>query len=323
MNRRAAILSLISAGAGSYLRAASGSPQETASSHLPQNSRPQEEGTFRSDVRLVLLDVSVKDSKGGFVSGLSKDDFSVFENGVRQQISVFAHDDVPVTIGILVDSSRSMIPKYHQVITAATTFIEQSNPQDEIFVLHFNDDVKLGLPPGVPFSDDIQQLRTALYNVVPDGKTALNDGIVEGLLHLEQGRKDKKALILISDGGDNASRHTRRDTILAVENSIATIYAIGVYDPDDLDRDPGILRQLARISGGEAFAPIEPADLVPVCKRIAKDIRTRYTIGYLPSTSGESVRHVRVRAASPSRSSLVVRTRDMYRYDVTQNAQKQ
>jgi VWFA-related protein len=273
--------------------------------------------TIRSDVRLVLLDVSVKDRDGGFVSGLTKENFKVFENGRPQPITVFASQDTPVTVGILVDESFSMSNKRNEVLTAAGTFIKESNPQDEIFVLNFNDRVTRGLPEGTLFSDNMDQLRAALHRGSPQGKTALNDAIVEGLEQLRLGTRDKKALIVISDGGDNASEHSRRQMFDKVQQSAATIYAIGLYDADDPDRSPGVLKDLARNSGGEAYFPASPEEMVPVCRRIAKDIRARYTIGYVPQTeNGASpVRHIRVHASAPDRARLVARTRKSYRYD--------
>ena len=280
--------------------------------------------TIRSDVRLVLLDVSVKDRAGGFVSGLSKDNFAVFENGHPQRITAFANYDLPVTVGILVDESYSMTPKRADVLTAAQTFIEESNPRDEVFVLNFNDRVRRGLPDRLLFSDNAQQLRSALHRGIPEGKTALNDAIVAGLQQLELGRRDKKTLVLISDGGDNASKHKRREMLDMVERNIATIYTIGLYDAEDADRDPGILRELAKITGGEAYFPLSPSGMVPVCRRIAKDIRTRYTIGYTPQTENASVplRHIHVRVAAPGHARLFARTRSGYRYDEGSNQNK-
>jgi Ca-activated chloride channel family protein len=147
---------------------------------------------------------------------------------------------------------------------------------------------------------------------------------VAGLRQLEFGKRDKKTLVVISDGGDNASKHNRRDTFEIVQNSIATIYAIGLFDPDDPDRDPGILQRLAHISGGEAYFPPNPSAMVPVCRRIAKDIRTRYTIGYLPPSENTSgpLRSVRVRVSAPDLGRLVVRTRGHYRYDAAQSPEQ-
>jgi len=312
MDRRTAVRNLLAAGAGSvFTRLWAAASWED----LPQ----EDSGVYklRSDVRLVLLDVSVKDSKAGFVLGLSKENFTIVENGRLQRITVFDRDDVPVTVGILVDESRSMTPKRSEVLTAAETFIEESNRQDEIFVLNFNDSVVPGLPHNMLFSDNIQQLRSALHRGVPDGKTALHDAVVAGLKQLELGKRDKKTLVVISDGGDNASKHNRRDMLAMVESSIATIYTIGLFEADDPDRDPGVLRQLAKVSGGESYFPSSPSAMASICRLIAKEIRTRYTIGYLPpaDNGGGPFRNVNVRVSAPGHGRLFVRTRGSYRYD--------
>lgn len=273
--------------------------------------------TIRSEVRLVLLDVAVRDRVGNLVVGLSKENFRVTEDGRSQPITVFAADDLPVTVGILVDESRSMTPKRVDVLAAAETFIQESNREDEIFVLNFNDRVMRGLPDRMLFSDNIDQLRAALNRGIPQGKTALNDAIVAGLNQLQKGRRDKKTLIVISDGGDNASRYKRRDMLDMVEGSIATIYTIGLYDPDDRERDPGLLKALARTSGGRAYFPQNPEDMVLECRDIAKEIRTRYTIGYLaPLGNGTTqLRHIRVHVSAVARSKLSAYTRGSYRYE--------
>jgi len=286
---------------------------------------PDEPGfTIRSDVRLVLLDVSVKDRAGALVSGLSKESFAVRENGRPQTITVFANEDLPVTVGIVVDESASMRSKRTEVLTAAMTFVKESNAQDEIFILNFNDKVKRGLPEGVLFSDNTQQLRDALYRGAPQGKTAFNDAVIAGLKQLQLGRRDKKTLVVISDGGDNASQHTRKEMLAMADGSIATIYTIGIYDADDPDRDPGILRELARISGGEAYFPESLDDMVPVCQRIAKDIRARYTLGYVPKADNGagSLRHISVHVSAPGRGKLTAHTRTSYRYEEIASQEK-
>jgi len=311
MNRRAAIRNLLVAGAVSF------------SGRLLKASAPTDDHpdlVIRSDVRLVLLDVSVKDRGGGWVAGLSKDDFRVDENGAPQDITVFANNDIPVTVGILVDNSRSMTPKRAEVLSAATAFIEDSNPHDEIFVLNFNDTVKRGLPQGVLFSDNLRQLRGALSRGFPEGRTALNDAIVDGLQQLEKGKRDKKTLIVISDGGDNASHHTRAEMLDLVERSLATIYTIGLFDPGDPDRDPGILKKLARLTGGVAYFPVGLEDLTGACQKIAKDIRTRYTVGYIPpALNGGLIRRIRVHVSARGRVGLIARTRVSYRYEEAAN----
>ena len=274
---------------------------------------------IRSEARLVLLDASVTNHEGGYVSGLAQSAFSIFENGKLQQITVFANEDRPVTVGIIVDESYSMTPKRNDILSAAETFIQASNPYDEMFVLNFNDTVKHGLPPQIPFSDDIRQLRSALQRGLPQGKTALYDAVVDGLKQLEQGRREKKALIVISDGGDNASIHKRSEMLNMVEKSIATIYTVGLFDPSDPDHNPGILRKLARISGGEAYFPDGPSGMLPVCRRIAKDIRARYTIGYVPQPGNGTVRDIRVHVSAPGYPRLSAHTRGSYRYEPVEN----
>lgn len=308
MNRRSAIRSLLVAGAASCVG--------RALRAVPLGDSP--DFVIHSDVRLVLLDVSVKHPGDGWVTGLSKGSFTVFEDGARQDITVFADNDIPVTVGLLVDNSRSMAPKRSEVLSASTTFIEESNPKDEIFVLNFNDTVKRGLPEPLLFSDDVHQLRAALAGGTPDGRTALNDAVIEGLQQLGQGRRDKKTLIVISDGGDNASRNNRRNMLEDVASSLSTIYTIGLFNAGDADQDPAILKKLARISGGLAYFPDDAADMTAACRNIAKDIRTRYTIGYAPRTGREGLlRRIRVRVTAPGHETLIARTRLSYRYEAS------
>jgi VWFA-related protein len=274
--------------------------------------------TIRNDVRLVLLDASVQNHAGNFVPELSKQNFTVLENGQPQTISVFDNQDAPVTMGVLVDSSASMTPRRGAVVVAAGYLLAESNPEDEVFVLNFNDSVKRGLPEGTLFSDDIPQLRAALNRGRPRGKTALYDAVADGLKQLEAGTRGRKTLVLISDGGDNASTHKRAETIDLVERSAATIFTIGLFEEGASDADPGILKELAKISGGEALFPKDADEgLATVCHHIAKEIRTRYTIGYVPrdDKNAASLRHIRVNVSAPGESGLTVLTRKSYRYD--------
>jgi Ca-activated chloride channel family protein len=306
MNRRRLMSAFLATGASSLLRGFGA-----------EDPRDQAEFTLHSDVRLVVLDVSVKDRKGRFVPDLKKENFAVFEDGKPQPLTVFAHDDLPVTVGIVVDESFSMRPKRAEVLAAAEAFIHESNPNDEIFVLNFNDRVRRGLTPPTVFSNDPGQLRAALERGIPEGKTALYDAVEEGLEQLRLGHREKKALVLISDGGDNASTYTRREMVNLVQGSPATIYTIGIYDEGDPDQTPGLLRQLAEISGGEAYFPENAAGMTGVCHRIAGDLKVRYTIGYIPqaSTAGNPLRHVRVRVSLPGHETATVLTRSSYRYD--------
>jgi VWFA-related protein len=306
MNRRSAIQRIFLASAASWCR-------ELASA-IP---RPDEAGyTIHSDVRLVLLDVSVRDERGATVSELEQGNFQVVEDGRPQTITAFEKGDIPVTAGLLVDESRSMGPKRSEVLQAAEALIAASNPQDQFFVFNFNDTVRPGLPEGMPFSDRADELRAALYRGKAEGKTALNDAVVAGLHHLEMGRRGRKALVLISDGGDNASVQTQRTMMQTVEDSIATIYTIGLFDADDGDQNPGLLTRLARISGGRAYFPADSTGMLSVCQKIAKDIRSRYTIGYVPEAGPgrRELRHIQVRVSADHRR-LRAHTRTSYRYE--------
>jgi Ca-activated chloride channel family protein len=279
---------------------------------LSQQSPAPENYTIRTTSRLVLLDVSVKDPKGGYVSGLTKENFKVYEDGKPQDITQFADADIPVTVGLVVDESGSMRPKRGDVITAALEFVEASNPHDEIFVVNFNEKARRGLPDQIPFSDDIDLLRSALWQGIPEGRTALYDAIEMSLHQLSLGRRDKKTLVVISDGGDNISMHKFPEVIHDVLASLTTIYTIGIFDEDDPERNPAVLERLAHISGGVAYFPKKLDEIVPVCRQIAKDIRTRYTIGYIPSSEGKPERHIKVVASAAGGDKLVVRTRTTY-----------
>jgi Ca-activated chloride channel family protein len=274
-------------------------------------------------VDLVLLDVSVRDKQGGFVSGLNKSDFKVFENGKQQALNQFSNADQPVTVGLIVDNSGSMGPKRTEVVTAALVFVGASNPLDEMFVLHFNDKVEHGLPDTVLFSDDIQQLRAALWRGPAAGRTALYDAVLAGLHQLEMGRQAKKTLIVISDGGDNISKHTFKDVMDAVLASQATIYTVGIFDEGDPDRNPAVLKKLAQVSGGVAYFPDKLDEVLDICRQIAKDVRSRYTLAYSPQDINRpGAKHIKVDAVSADRGKLVARTRSSYVVPTVQAADR-
>jgi Ca-activated chloride channel homolog len=285
---------------------------------LPQQGtdagRDPDDLIISTDVELVILDVSVKDAKGGYVSGLAAEDFRVYDDKTSQQIKYFSHSESPVTIGLVIDNSGSMRSRRPGVIAAALALVGASNPRDEIFVVNFNDEVRRGLPPDVLFSDDIQTLRKALWVGNSEGRTKLYDALDYSLHYLDKGRMDKKTLVVVSDGGDNASIASRKDIMKRVQESHATIYTIDIFDPNDLESHGDVLKKLAQASGGEYFGLREISENVTVCKKIAKDIRNRYTIAYVPSHLGSagSIHLVKVTASAPSREKLIVRTRSSY-----------
>src|ERR1700730_6773599 len=238
---------------------------------------------IRSNVDLVVLRASVRDHRGAPVSGLTQENFQVYEDKVLQQIESFSHEDIPVTAGLVIDNSGSMRHKRSDVIGAAVAFARSSNPKDEIFVVNFNEHVSMGLPAESPFTSNVAQLETALSRNVITGMTALYDAIAAGLEQLQKGKWDKKVLIVVSDGGDNASKRKLAQVMSVVNQSKAAIYTVGIFDENDEDRNPHVLKQLSRASGGEAFFPRTLQDILPICEQIAHDIRSQYTITFVPA----------------------------------------
>jgi VWFA-related protein len=267
-----------------------------------------------TNVDLVLLDISVKDAKGGYAADLTGDHFKIEENGIPQKIVSFANMDVPVAAGLILDASGSMRTKRNDVNVAGISFIDASNPKDQMFVMDFNDKVLPGLPDDVPFTDSIELLRLALSKHRVEGKTVLYDAIEAGMKHLESAQREKRTLVVVSDGGDNASRHNLAQLMKAIEDSQTTIYTIGIADPDDPDRNPGVLQRIAGVSGGESFQLDRYEDIVPTLKKIAEDIRHRYTIGYIPDRGNTKIglRRIHVTASAPDHGRLIVRTRTSY-----------
>jgi len=261
-----------------------------------------------------MLHATVRDRKGGFVSGLGKRDFQVFEDGAPQVIQIFEHEDVPVAVGLVVDNSGSMGRKRKEVTAAALAFVRSSNPRDEMFVVNFNERISFGLPNTELFSASASELERALNGVPAHGKTALYDAIEAGMAHLKKATPDKKVLIAISDGGDNASHHTLGQLLESAGRSDAIVYTVGLFDEYDEGRNPGVLRRIARATGGEAFLPNETSEVVPICERIAGDIRNQYAIGYVPSNQklDNTYRTIHVTATGQHSEKFLVRTRAGY-----------
>jgi VWFA-related protein len=262
----------------------------------------------------VLLHATVKTRRGTPVAGLGKEDFQVFEDRVPQPIKHFSYEDIPVTVGIVIDNSGSMKPRRAEVIAAALAFAGSSNPQDQMFLVNFNEHVSFGLPRGTLFTDRPDQLKAAMSTVIADGETALYDAVAIALEHLKLGNRDKKVLIVVSDGVDKASARSKAQMLQLATQSDAIIYALGIYERDDPDRNPHILAELAKASGGEAFFPESMADVLPICERIAREIRNQYTISYIPSNQKQdgTYRTIQVHAASPKAGHLRVTTRAGY-----------
>jgi Ca-activated chloride channel homolog len=287
-----------------------------AKAQTDSQSQSREGNPYTIDVSvdMVVLHATVQNSRGVLVSGLGKEDFQVYEDGVLQQINHFSHEDIPVTVGLVVDNSGSMRTKRSEVISAALVFARSSNSDDQVFVTSFNEHVSFGLPPDMLFTDEAAQLRVALSKIDADGMTALYDAVAAALEHLKKGNRDKKVLLVVSDGGDNASKHKLSQIVAMANRSEAIIYAIGVFEEEDRDRNPGVLKRLAKATGGEAFLPKSLMEVVPICERIARDIRNQYTLAYVPTNQRQDglFRSIQVKARPSSGRRLMVRTRAGY-----------
>src|SRR5215831_17223843 len=241
------------------------------------------------DVQLVQLPVSVLDKDGRPVNGLRKDDFEVFEDGVEQEISFFTHDDVPISVGLVIDNSASMHNKRERVNSAALSFVRESNPQDETFIVDFDDEAYLDHD----FTNSINDLVAALGPIDTRGETALYDAVYLSAAHLDEGKKDKKALLVITDGEDNASKYSREKVLSKLRESKITVYAIGLLEEGESrglfpGKSPSrkgkeVLEQFALATGGRAFFPKSIEEIGPICRTIAHDLRNQYTLGYVPS----------------------------------------
>jgi VWFA-related protein len=287
-----------------------------ADSQAPPPTESPASQSFRIsvDFDLVVLQASVRDRNGRFVSDLREQDFEVDEDGRRQTIRLFRHEDVPVTVGLVIDHSGSMRPKLGEVVVAARTFVRSSNPEDKLFVVNFNERVPLGLPAANGLTNDADALEHAISSQPATGQTALYDAVCKALEQLQSGGPEKKVLIVISDGGDNASALGLSEVLRKAGLSGAAVYTVGIFDDEDPDRNPDVLRRLARATGGEAFFPGQLNEVVAICERIARDIRNQYTIGFVsdsPALPG-AVHVIRTAAHTAGKGKLSVRTRSSY-----------
>lgn len=268
--------------------------------------------TFRSDTRLVVLNVSAIGSDGKIVNGIPQGAFSVYEDGTRQEISLFRQEDVPVSLGLIIDNSESMKEKHDRVAASALDLMKASNPEDEVFVIHFNEEPTLVQE----FTSNVRQLENGLNKISSNGETAMRDAVRMGIEHLRsKGRKDKKVLLVITDGDDNASLETVSHMVEAAQLSNVIVYGIGLLGsepPAAAERAKKALTELTIATGGRAWFPSEVAEVARITPEIAHEIRNQYILGYNPSNAATdgSFRKVRVEVNSPN--VVQVRTRSGY-----------
>jgi VWFA-related protein len=271
---------------------------------------------FRSESDLVVLHVNVFDRRSDAVPNLPQSAFKVFEDNRPQDITFFSSADVPVAVGLILDASGSMIAREHMVLAGGTAFARSSHPEDELFTINFNETVKFGLPPSTPFTNRAALLHSALAGYRPGGRTALYDAVLAGLEHLERASHQKHVLVVLSDGEDNASRHSEDEMIDRARESDAIIYTVSNANRRvGMAGNPGILRQIADVTGGVAYFPSSDEKVVESFDELAGNIRRGYSIGYVPtnSTKDGKYRRVRVMVSAPDRGNLSARTRDGYR----------
>lgn len=285
-------------------------------SAAPYAAEPQDRPVFKSRSDLVVLHVNVFDGRSDTVPALTKDNFLVFEDDRVQDITFFQNEDLPVAVGLVVDNSSSMITRRDLAVAGGMAFAESSHPEDEMFTVNFNENVSLGLPSQFRFTSSRSLLRAALAGVQASGKTALHDAVIAALDHVETSNLQKHVVIVLSDGDDNASRHTAEEMYDRVLASDAIVYAVATGNPMTGEGGkPGVLRKLARTGGGTAYFPRRHQEVVKYFAEIAENIRLGYTIGYTPANTARDggFRRVKVMVRADGRGKLSVQCRDGYR----------
>ena len=266
---------------------------------------------------LVVVPAVVTDKTGRHVTGLRQEDFHIYEDGRLRPTEVFHHGDAPITLGLIVDRSASMRPKVAALLTAVSSLLESSRTEDELFAVDFNDRVSFELPADHPFTSDAKVLEAALLAPRAEGRTALYDGVADGLQQLEAGHGQRHALIVISDGGDNASRRTYADVLALARRSDAVIYAIGLTSTSgdaEADDDEGLLKRLCKDTGGLAFFPRKLEEIASVAAQVASDLHEQYTLGFSPAerTGRGAFRKIEVVVTQAGAGRPHVRTRPGY-----------
>jgi Ca-activated chloride channel homolog len=277
----------------------------TAGQTPPQDSTQDPGITLRVQTTLVQIPVAVTDSSNRFVLGLQKEDFHVFEDGVEQNIARFSGEDAPMSVGLVFDESGSMGYKLRTSQAAVTQFMKTMSSDDESFLVEFSDNAKLS----VGFTSYPQKIEKALTAAQPAGLTAMLDGISLGLREMKEARNSRKAIVVISDGGDNHSQYTSAQIEALVREADVQVYAMGVFEPDfslglspEEVSGPRLLSEIATQTGGRAFAAALTEDLPSVAARIAVELRNQYVLGYYPKnqTRDGKYRKVEVKVSQPS-----------------------
>ena len=278
------------------------------------SAQSDEPPTFRSDSRLVVLHASVVDRKGKLLTDLPRSAFKVYENGAEQNIKIFKREDVPVSMGMVIDNSGSMRDKRARVERASLDLVRASNQQDEVFIVNFNDEAYLD----VEFTNDMHLLEQGIARIDSRGGTALRDSISMSIDYLkEKGKKDKKVLLVVTDGNDTASndRDTLEKLVMKAQKSEVLIYAIGLLsdeEPHEAKKAKRVLNALTNTTGGLVYYPKDLAEVDAIALRVAHEIRNQYIIAYTPTNPALDGTFRQIRVAVKGPGSPVVRTRTGY-----------
>jgi Ca-activated chloride channel homolog len=274
---------------------------------------------FRSDTRLVVCPTTVVDHAGHLVDHLTREAFSVFENNVRQEIKVFKHEDIPVSMGLVIDSSGSMRNnnKRAGVETSALALIQSSNPDDEVFVVHFNDETYVDNPGGKDFLTNFADMKEALGKTDPAGGTAMRDAVQLAIGWLKKAHKEKKVLVVVTDGEDNSSSedNSLENVVRSARQNEVLIYSVGLLSEEDHKAAANARHQLNELSeetGGEAFYPKDVTEVEAIAHQVARDLRSQYTIEYTPSNPSMDGTFRKIRVAVKAPGSPTARTRTGY-----------
>jgi Ca-activated chloride channel homolog len=259
---------------------------------------------IRTDVDLALVNVTVTDPYNRLVTGLEQDNFRVSEDGTEQEIVSFSSEDVPISIGVIFDFSGSMSNKVDKAREAAVQFFKTANPQDEFFLVSFNERAELTST----FTNSVEDLQSRMMLTAPKGRTALLDAIYLGLSQMRGAHNAKRALLILSDGGDNHSRYNENDIKRLVKEADTQLYAIGLFDPlgyrnrtmEELN-GPSLLADITELTGGRVFAVEHLNDLPDIASKIGMELRNQYVLGYRPSNRAHDARwrKIKVKLRAP------------------------
>ncbi len=279
-------------------------PRVKPAPKTPEEQQAAREPSIRVETQLVLINVTVTDPLNRFVTGLEKEHFTLFEDKVKQEITQFSSEDAPLSIGLVFDASGSMGSKLQKSRQAAAQLFKTANPEDEFFLIQFNDRPDLV----VPFTANTEEIQNRLTFTQAKGRTALLDAVYLAMNHMKKARNPRKAIIILSDGGDNSSRYTESEIKNAVREADVQVYAIGIFEPvsgrgrtAEEMAGPGLLSEMAESTGGRHFPVENPNELPDIAAKIGIELRNQYVLGYTPTnqTRDGKYRRVQVKLKQP------------------------